>query len=178
MPDNRFDASARNEFSHGSRQCSAPRRVMPVVRLQSILRLTLMAKGSGLAVDQEPQRQESILPSKHRWTLPQSQIRHAKHGKPVGSLLDLSLSRPTTNEESIMIRASWITLLATVVLLSLPVDAQNGSKVWWPQFRGPNSSGLGGGKTPVHFGPDQMFVGRLRWGLDCRRPSFGKGVFF
>jgi outer membrane protein assembly factor BamB len=27
--------------------------------------------------------------------------------------------------------------------------------MWWPQFRGPRSSGLGEGKPPVHFGPDQ-----------------------
>src|SRR5947207_4384741 len=31
----------------------------------------------------------------------------------------------------------------------------NGGELWWPQFRGPNSSGLGGGKPPIHFGPGQ-----------------------
>src|SRR4029453_79448 len=58
-----------------------------------------------------------------------------------------------------MTRAFWITLLATVVLSSFAVAAQQGGKVWWPQFRGPNSSGLGGGKPPVNFGPDQ----NVRW---------------
>ena len=52
-----------------------------------------------------------------------------------------------------MIRASWITLLAIVVLSNFTVAAQQG--VWWPQFRGPNSSGLGGGKPPIQFGPGQ-----------------------
>jgi hypothetical protein len=48
-----------------------------------------------------------------------------------------------------MTRASWITLLATVVLSNFAVAAQQGGKVWWPQFRGPNSSGLGEGRPPA-----------------------------
>src|SRR5215470_1187952 len=66
-----------------------------------------------------------------------------------------------------MTRASWITLLTTVVLSSFAVAAQQGGNVWWPQFRGPNSSGLGGGKPPVHFGPDQ----NVRW-----KTAVGKGL--
>src|SRR5215211_1325884 len=62
-------------------------------------------------------------------------------------------------QESNMTRASRITLLATVVLSSFTAAAQDGGRVWWPQFRGPNSSGLGGGRPPVHFGPDQ----NVRW---------------
>jgi outer membrane protein assembly factor BamB len=58
-----------------------------------------------------------------------------------------------------MRRASWITFLAIVVLSNFSVAAQQSSKVWWPQFRGPNSSGLGAGKPPVQFGPDQ----NVRW---------------
>ena len=58
-----------------------------------------------------------------------------------------------------MKRASWITLLAIVVLANFGVAAQRGGKVWWPQFRGPGSSGLGVGKPPIHFGPDQ----NVRW---------------
>ena len=58
-----------------------------------------------------------------------------------------------------MTGASLITLLAIVVLSNFSVEAQQGSKVWWPQFRGPNSSGLGAGKPPVNFGPDQ----NVRW---------------
>ena len=31
--------------------------------------------------------------------------------------------------------------------------ALQNDKDWWPQFRGPNSSGLGKGKPPIHFDP-------------------------
>src|SRR5437867_4235973 len=53
-----------------------------------------------------------------------------------------------------MTRASLITLLATFVLSSFAGATQNSGKVWWPQFRGPSSTGLGEGKPPVNFGPD------------------------
>src|SRR6266481_19584 len=58
-----------------------------------------------------------------------------------------------------MTRASWVTLLATVVLSGSTSSAQNLDKAWWPQFRGPNSTGLGGGKPPVRFGSGQ----KVRW---------------
>jgi outer membrane protein assembly factor BamB len=63
-----------------------------------------------------------------------------------------------------MRRASCITLLALVVLSNFAVAAQQGGKAWWPQFRGPNSSGLGAGKPPVHFGPNQ----NVRWKIPIR----------
>jgi outer membrane protein assembly factor BamB len=50
-------------------------------------------------------------------------------------------------------------LLATVALSAIAAHAQNPGKVWWPQFRGPNSSGLGGGRPPVNFSPSQ----NVRW---------------
>ena len=58
-----------------------------------------------------------------------------------------------------MTRTSWITLFAGVVLSSVAGSAQNLDKGLWPQFRGPNSAGLGLGKPPVQFGPGQ----RVRW---------------
>ena len=67
--------------------------------------------------------------------------------------------KDTLKKESIMKRAFWITLLAIVVLSNFGVVAQQGDKMWWPQFRGPNSSGLGGGKPPIEFGPNQ----NVRW---------------
>src|ERR1043166_244871 len=51
----------------------------------------------------------------------------------------------------------WIVFL--VVLASFSRAAESGGDLWWPQFRGPNSSGLGRGKPPVHFGPSQ----NVRW---------------
>jgi len=58
-----------------------------------------------------------------------------------------------------MKRAVLISLLATTVLSNMIVSAQNRGKAWWPQFRGPNSAGLGEGTPPVHFGPAQ----NVRW---------------
>src|SRR5258705_10496241 len=50
-------------------------------------------------------------------------------------------------------KPAWIIFL--VVIASFSRAAENGGDLWWPQFRGPNSSGLGTGKPPVHFGPSQ-----------------------
>src|SRR2546426_1739982 len=69
-----------------------------------------------------------------------------------------------------MKRAPWIILLATVVLSSFPRSAENGAEVWWPQFRGPNSSGLGGGKPPVHFGPGQNVLWKAAVGSGLSSP--------
>ena len=48
--------------------------------------------------------------------------------------------------------------LASVILfvvLSSSAQAAEKGEPWWPQFRGPNASGIGAGKPPVHFGPEQ-----------------------
>src|SRR5437867_2898469 len=77
----------------------------------------------------------------------------------------------------VMIRTSWITLLATVVLSSLAGAAENG-KVWWPQFRGPNSSGVGEGRPPVHFGLDQKVLWKAAVGSGLSSPSVWVGRIF
>lgn len=51
-------------------------------------------------------------------------------------------------------------------MAALPAAAQERgkqgrAKQWWPQFRGPNSSGIGEGKPPVEFGSTQS----VRWKL-------------
>lgn len=69
-----------------------------------------------------------------------------------------------------MRRASWITLLAIVVLSNFSVSAQQGGKASWPQFRGLNSSGLGGGKPPVHFGPDKNVLWKTAVGPGLSSP--------
>ena len=76
-----------------------------------------------------------------------------------------------------MTRAYCITLLTIVVLASFAGAAQNSGKVWWPKFRGPDLTGIGEGKPPVNFGPTRPSLGKLPWGLGCRRQSFGKSVF-
>src|SRR5438309_11442781 len=77
-----------------------------------------------------------------------------------------------------MTRASWITLLATVILSSFAGATQNGGKVWWPQFRGPNSSGLGEGKPPVHFGPDENVLWKTAVGAGLSSPIIWEGRIF
>jgi outer membrane protein assembly factor BamB len=42
--------------------------------------------------------------------------------------------------------------------------------VWWPQFRGPNSSGIGEGKPPVQFGPGQAVLWKTAVGPGLSSP--------
>jgi outer membrane protein assembly factor BamB len=74
------------------------------------------------------------------------------------------------NKESIMTRACCITVLATLALWSFPGEAAKDGKVWWPQFRGPNSSGLGDGKAPVQFGPGQNVLWKTPVGAGLSSP--------
>ncbi len=50
----------------------------------------------------------------------------------------------------------WAALIA-VLLLTYSADATRANEVVWPQFRGPNCSGLAaeGQDPPVKFGPEQ-----------------------
>jgi outer membrane protein assembly factor BamB len=77
-----------------------------------------------------------------------------------------------------MIRAPWITLLTTILLSSFANAEQNSDKVWWPQFRGPNSSGLGEGKPPIHFGPDQNVRWKTAVGAGLSSPIIWEGRIF
>jgi outer membrane protein assembly factor BamB len=77
-----------------------------------------------------------------------------------------------------MRRALWITLLVAVVLSSLAGPAAKGAKAWWPQFRGPNSSGLGEGRAPVHFGPDQNVLWKTPVGSGLSSPIIWEGRIF
>ncbi len=77
-----------------------------------------------------------------------------------------------------MTRASWIALLSTIVLSRLVGAAKNASKAWWPQFRGPDSSGIGEGKPPVHFGPNQNVHWKAAVGAGLSSPIVWKGRIF
>src|SRR5439155_6245675 len=70
-----------------------------------------------------------------------------------------------------MTRASWIMVVATVVLSSLAAAE-------WPQFRGPNSSGIGDGKPPVEFGPSQNVLWKTAVGSGLSSPIIAKGRVF
>jgi outer membrane protein assembly factor BamB len=77
-----------------------------------------------------------------------------------------------------MTRASGIALLATVALWSFSGSAANDGKAWWPQFRGPNSSGLGEGRPPVQFGPDQSLIWKTAVGPGLSSPIVWEGRVF
>ncbi len=77
-----------------------------------------------------------------------------------------------------MARTSWITVLATVALSSFAGAAQNVGRVWWPQFRGPGSSGIGEGKPPVQFGPNQNLLWKVAVGSGLSSPSVWAGRIF
>src|SRR5205809_243001 len=68
-----------------------------------------------------------------------------------------------------MTRASWIMVAATVVLSNFAGAAE------WPQFRGPNSSGIGDGKPPVEFGPSQNVLWKTAVGSGLSSPIIAKG---
>jgi outer membrane protein assembly factor BamB len=77
-----------------------------------------------------------------------------------------------------MTRASLIILLATVVLSNSVGATQNSGKAWWPQFRGPNSSGIGEGKPPVNFGPNQSVRWKTAVGPGLSSPVIWEGRIF
>ena len=63
-------------------------------------------------------------------------------------------------------------LVVVAVLLSANFvgSAQTRGPVWWPQFRGPNASGIGAGTPPVHFGPDQNVLWKISVGSGLSSP--------
>jgi outer membrane protein assembly factor BamB len=63
-----------------------------------------------------------------------------------------------------------IIVLAAFLSSSFSLVAQKSSKAWWPQFRGPNASGLGAGTPPVHFGPDQNVLWKIPVGPGLSSP--------
>ncbi len=60
-----------------------------------------------------------------------------------------------------------MTFVVVVTLASSSSAAENSDNEWWPQFRGPNASGIGRGKPPIHFGPGQ----NVRW-----KTAVGSGI--
>jgi outer membrane protein assembly factor BamB len=48
----------------------------------------------------------------------------------------------------------------------------------WPQFRGPNSSGIGDGKPPIEFSPTQNVVWKIDTGAGLSSPVIAQGRIF
>jgi outer membrane protein assembly factor BamB len=65
------------------------------------------------------------------------------------------------------------TIAIAIVALSTFAAAQD-----WPQFRGPNSSGIGDGKPPVEFGPTQNVLWKTAVGSGISSPIVAKGRIF
>jgi outer membrane protein assembly factor BamB len=65
-----------------------------------------------------------------------------------------------------------------VTLSSFAGAADNGGNAWWPQFRGPNASGRGSGRAPVHFGPDQDVLWKVALGPGISSPVVWEGRLF
>jgi outer membrane protein assembly factor BamB len=70
-----------------------------------------------------------------------------------------------------MTPATWI--IAVTVLLS-----SFGCAADWPQFRGPNSSGIGDGKPPTDFGPNHNVLWKTAVGSGLSSPIVAKGRIF
>jgi outer membrane protein assembly factor BamB len=80
-----------------------------------------------------------------------------------------AVSRPTADEPKSSAKKS---------LSGFAGEKQNGGKLWWPQFRGPNSSGVGEGKPPVNFGPDQNVLWKTALGPGLSSPIIWEGRIF
>jgi outer membrane protein assembly factor BamB len=67
-------------------------------------------------------------------------------------------------------RSLWIILPAVLLSWSAGGATQKSGTPSWPQFRGPNASGLGTGTPPVHFGPDQNVLWKTPVGAGLSSP--------
>jgi outer membrane protein assembly factor BamB len=77
-----------------------------------------------------------------------------------------------------MRRTGRIAFLVIIALRSLVGAAENGNETWWPQFRGPNASGVGAGKPPIHFGPSQNVQWKTAVGAGLSSPIvWGQRIF-
>jgi outer membrane protein assembly factor BamB len=80
-----------------------------------------------------------------------------------------------------MARSSSIAFLAAIFLSSLTGAAQSdklAGKPSWPQFRGPNASGIGTGRPPVQFGPGEKVLWKTAVGPGLSSPIVWNGRIF
>ena len=77
-----------------------------------------------------------------------------------------------------MTKTSLIIILVLFVLLAYAGVADDGDKLFWPQFRGPNSTGIGDGKPPVEFGSDKNVLWKAAVGSGVSSPVIANGRIF
>ena len=71
-----------------------------------------------------------------------------------------------------------ILALALVTLPTFAGAGDDAGQLPWPQFRGPNSTGIGDGKPPVEFGPDKNVLWKVAIGSGLSSPVIAKGRLF
>ena len=69
-----------------------------------------------------------------------------------------------------MRRAFVIIVLAFVALPAAAGEADDRGKLSWPQFRGPDSAGIGDCKPPVEFGPAKNVLWKVAVGAGLSSP--------
>jgi len=69
-------------------------------------------------------------------------------------------------------------VLALITLPTYGGVADDAGRLSWPQFRGPNSTGIGDGKPPVEFGPAKNVLWKVAIGSGLSSPVIAKGRLF
>jgi outer membrane protein assembly factor BamB len=77
-----------------------------------------------------------------------------------------------------MTKATLIIALAFIMLLVCLGAADDRDNLYWPQFRGPNSTGIGNGKPPVEFGSGKNVLWTSAVGSGLSSPVVAKGRIF
>jgi len=71
-----------------------------------------------------------------------------------------------------------IFVLGLAMLPALAGAADDADQLPWPQFRGPNSTGIGYGNPPVEFGPDKNVLWKVAVGPGLSSPVIANGRLF
>src|SRR5258708_7619512 len=66
-------------------------------------------------------------------------------------------------------------MLNRTLLIAIAAFSTLASAADWPQFRGPNSTGIGEGKPPVEFGPGKNVLWKTAIGSGLSSPVIAKG---
>jgi hypothetical protein len=67
-----------------------------------------------------------------------------------------------------MLTIRLVTAVMLVELVVCPTPAAEADPLWWPQFRGPNASGVAeDGDYPVEFGPEKNFLWKTALPVGC-----------
>jgi len=77
-----------------------------------------------------------------------------------------------------MKRASSLIPVGILILASIAGSGQSVRRQWWPQFRGPDSTGIGDGKPPVNFGPNQNVIWKTPIATGLSSPIIWEGRIF